>query len=134
MAVGLAFGNALNLGTEGAIISAFMLAVGIGVQNFPEGMAITLPLKVEYKSNKKAFGLGVLSGIVEPIFAVIGILLASSLPVIMPWMLSFAAGAMIFVVVEDLIPDAKMEKNFHLGTWGVIGGFVIMMILDVILG
>ncbi|MBQ8749980.1 MAG: ZIP family metal transporter [Clostridia bacterium] len=131
LAVGLAFGGAIIIGDTSAYISALMLAFGIGIQNFPEGMAVTLPLKNAYGNNKKAFCLGVISGVVEPIFALVGILLASILPSIMPWLLAFSAGAMLFVVAQDLIPDSKSDKYFHLGAWGVIIGFVIMMILDI---
>lgn len=133
LAVGFAFGGAAVIGTETAYISALGLAVGIAIQNFPEGAAVSLPLKRATKSSGNSFLLGVLSGAVEPVAAVIGYFLASVLSKAQPWFLAFAAGAMIFVVAEDLIPDAKTE-NTHLGTWGVMVGFAVMMLLDVALG
>lgn len=134
LAVGFAFGAALAVKESSAFLSALALAVGIGIQNFPEGAAIALPMKQATGSSGKAFLYGMGSGIVEPLFAVIGMFLAAFLTNIQPWLLSFAAGAMIFVVAEDLIPDAKLSENSHLGTWGVMAGFVVMMILDVALG
>ena len=95
---------------------------------------MSLPLKATTGKTGKSFLFGALSGAVEPVAAVMGYYLASALTVIQPWLLSFAAGAMIFVVAEDLIPDAKNEKKAHVGTWGVMLGFVIMMALDVALG
>lgn len=134
LAVGFAFGAAAAIGTDGAFISALGLAIGIGIQNFPEGAAIALPMRNATGSKNKAFLYGMGSGVVEPIFAIIGYFMAASLTSLQPWLMSFAAGAMIFVVAEDLIPDAKLNENPHLGTWGVIIGFVLMMILDVALG
>lgn len=132
LAVGFAFGAAC--GDKAALFSAFGLAFGIAIQNFPEGAAVSLPLKRAAGGNLQAFLFGAGSGAVEPVAAVIGYFLASTLIVAQPWLLSFAAGAMIFVVAEDLIPDAKSEENPHLGTWGVMIGFAIMMALDVALG
>ena len=134
LAVGFAFGAAAVFGTAEAYITALGLAIGIAIQNFPEGAAVSLPLKATTGKTGKSFLFGALSGAVEPVAAVIGYYLASALTVIQPWLLSFAAGAMIFVVAEDLIPDAKNEKKAHVGTWGVMLGFVIMMALDVALG
>lgn len=134
LAVGLAFGFALKSGTSIAIASAFGLALGIGIQNFPEGAAISLPLKQEGMSTTKSFIYGSLSGIVEPIFAIIGVILAQQLTFIMPWFLAFAAGAMIYVVVEELIPESQIGEHSNIGTIAVMAGFVIMMILDVALG
>ena len=135
MAMGLAFANArLNGGSSADYAAAFALAIGIGFQNFPEGAAISLPLKKEGTTSIKAFISGSLSGIVEPIFGVITILLASVLVPYMPWLLSFAAGAMIYVVVEELIPEAHLGEHSHTGTMGVLVGFVLMMVLDVALG
>lgn len=135
MAMGLAFANAhLNGGTATDYAAAFALAFGIGIQNFPEGAAISLPLKNEGNSSLKSFLYGCLSGIVEPIFGVITVLLASTLLPYMPWLLSFAAGAMIFVVVEELIPEAHLGEHSHAGTLGFLAGFLLMMILDVALG
>ena len=132
MAMGLAFANAgLN---DAGYAAAFALAIGIGIQNFPEGAAISLPLRKEGNSRGKAFLCGSLSGIVEPIAGVITVLLAPLLVPVMPWLLSFAAGAMIYVVVEELIPEAHLGEHSHAGTLGVMGGFLLMMILDVALG
>lgn len=135
MAMGLAFANArLNGSMFVNYAGAFALAVGMGMQNFPEGAAISLPLKKEGTSSKKAFMLGSLSGIVEPVFGVITVALASVLLPYMPWLLAFAAGAMIYVVVEELIPEAHLGEHSHVGTMGVLAGFILMMILDVALG
>ena len=134
LAVGFAFGAAAVSGTQEALIAALGLAVGIAVQNFPEGAAVSLPLQKATGSRSKSFLFGMGSGAVEPVAAVIGYFLASTLIKAQPWLLSFAAGAMIFVVAEDLIPDARLERNPHLGTWGVMFGFAVMMVLDVALG
>ena len=134
LAVGLAYGNAfLDSGTN-VFMSALWLAIGIGIQNLPEGTAISLPMKEQLGSNKKAFLFGTLSGLVEPIMAVIGIWLSTSLSSLMPWFLSFSAGAMLFVVAEELLPDAKNNSRENVSTWAFILGFVVMMILDVALG
>ena len=134
LAVGFAFGAAAVSGDHGAYAAAFGLAVGMAIQNFPEGAAISLPMKHATGSKFKAFLYGSGSGAVEPVFAVIGYFLASNLTSAQPWLLSFAAGAMVFVVVEDLIPDARLSEHSHLGTWGAMIGFVLMMTLDVALG
>ncbi|MDD4212562.1 MAG: ZIP family metal transporter [Bacilli bacterium] len=134
LAVGLAFGLAIHLGTTEAMGAAIGLAIGIGLQNFPEGAAVTLPLKNEGFSNKKAFTYGMASGVVEPIFGVIGMFVAIYLSTIMPWMLSFAAGAMLYVIIEELIPEAHLGEHSHLGTFGVISGFILMMVLSILLG
>ncbi|MGI6767596.1 MAG: ZIP family metal transporter [Bacilli bacterium] len=134
LAVGLSFGLALKTGDATLLASALALSIGIGLQNFPEGAAISLPLKNENISNRKAFILGSLSGIVEPIAAVLGILLASWLPAVMPWFLAFAAGAMIYVVAEELIPEAQLDSHSNIGTIAVMVGFAVMMLLDVALG
>ena len=135
MAVGLAFALATQNGGEPAMYaSAIALALGIGIQNFPEGAAISLPLRQEGVSVGKAFWLGALSGFVEPVFGLIAVLLAIWVAPLMPWLLSFAAGAMIYVVVEELIPEANMGEHSHAGTMGVMAGFLVMMILDVALG
>ena len=110
------------------------LALGIGIQNFPEGAAISLPLKQEGMPSWKAFVYGSLSGIVEPIFGILVVLIAGGIQPLMPWLLSFAAGAMMYVVVEELIPEAHLGDQSNVGTLGVMGGFLIMMILDVALG
>lgn len=113
---------------------AIALALGIAIQNFPEGAIISMPLKSEGKSKTKAFLSGTLSGIVEPIGAIITILLTNLVVPILPYLLSFAAGAMIYVVVEELIPESQIGEHSNIGTIGVAIGFVIMMILDVALG
>lgn len=134
LAVGLAFGNAFLIGEISAFYSALLFAIGLGIQNFPEGSAVALPLSQSYKSKKKAFFFNVLSGVVEPIMAVIGIFLASALSCCMPWLLAFSAGAMLFVVGDELLPDTKNNHPSNIGAWGLIIGFVVMMILDVALG
>lgn len=134
LAVGLAFGLAMQSGSAIGIASAVGLAIGIGIQNFPEGAAISLPLKQENVSTGKSFLYGMLSGAVEPVFAVIGLILATQLTFIMPWFLAFAAGSMIYVVAEELIPEAQLGEHSNVGTLAVMAGFVIMMILDVALG
>ena len=127
MAVGLAFALAAN--GEG-LAAASALALGIGIQNFPEGAAISLPLRQMGASRTRAFTIGMLSGIVEPIFGIAVVLAAAGVRSLMPWMLSFAAGAMLYVVVEELVPQAHSRA----GTCGFIGGFLVMMVLDVALG
>lgn len=135
MAVGLSFALAAQHSNDPAMYAAAMaLAIGIGIQNFPEGAAISLPLRQEGFSRGKAFLCGSLSGIVEPIFGVLVVLVAGTIAPLMPWLLSFAAGAMLYVVVEELIPEAHLGEHSHIGTLGVIAGFLIMMILDVSLG
>lgn len=129
--VGLAFGGALA-GQTG-IYSALILAIGIALQNIPEGMAVSFALKPNL-GNKSAFVCGVLSGAVEPIFAIIGLLLATKLTMLMPWFLAFAAGVMIHVTVDDIIPDAKCKLVPHLGTNAFVFGFLIMMALEIVLG
>ena len=134
MAVGVTFAGAL-IGNSGITIAgAIALAIGIAIQNFPEGAIISMPLKSEGVSKGKAFLYGALSGIVEPIGAIITILLINTVVPILPYILSFAAGAMIYVVVEELIPESQAGEHSNIGTIGVAIGFVIMMILDVALG
>lgn len=134
LAVGFAFSGAKLVGSNEAYLSALGLAVGIAIQNFPEGASVALPLKKESGNSGKAFLFGMGSGAVEPIAALLGFLLATQISQLQPWLLSFAAGAMIFVVAEDLIPDAKLGSNSHIGSWGVMAGFAIMMALEVLLG
>ena len=134
LAIGVAFGSLAYNVTGSSILSALTLALGIGLQNFPEGSAVSLPLRREGYSRKKAFFYGQLSGIVEPIGAIITILLTNAVVPILPYLLSFAAGAMIYVVVEELIPESQVGEHSNIGTIGVAIGFVIMMILDVALG
>ena len=137
MSVGLLFAMAAQ--STGAEATAYLgmataLAIGMGLQNFPEGAAISLPLRREGMGRGKAFLLGSLSGIVEPIFGILVVLVSSQITPFMPWMLAFAAGAMIYVVVEELIPEAHFGEHSNIGTLGLIAGFVIMMVLDVALG
>ena len=137
MSVGLLFAMASS--TAGAageayLGMAFALAIGIGLQNFPEGAAVSLPLHREGMSRVKAFAAGSLSGIVEPVFGILVVLASGWIAPFMPWLLAFAAGAMIYVVVEELIPEAHLGEHSNVGTLGVIAGFTIMMVLDVALG
>ncbi len=135
MAVGLSFALAAqNTANATMYTSALALAIGIGIQNFPEGAAISLPLRQEGLSSGKSFVYGSLSGIVEPIFGILVVLIAGSIQPLMPWLLSFAAGAMMYVVIEELVPEAHLGEHSHTGTLGVMGGFLVMMILDVALG
>ncbi len=134
MAVGVTFAGAI-IGNAGITMAgAFALAIGIAIQNFPEGAIISMPLKSEGMSKGRAFWLGTLSGIVEPIGAIVTILLTNAVIPILPYLLSFAAGAMIYVVVEELIPESQAGEHSNIGTIGVAIGFTIMMILDVALG
>ena len=130
MAVGVSFALAAQGEDPVLFTAATALALGIGIQNFPEGAAISLPLRQEGYSRAKSFLLGTLSGSVEPIFGMLVVLAASGVRPLMPWLLSFAAGAMLYVVVEELVPQAHSKT----GTCGFVGGFLIMMILDVALG
>ena len=134
MAVGVTFAGALAQNAGITMAGAFALAIGIAIQNFPEGAIISMPLKSEGVSKPKAFLYGTLSGIVEPIGAIITILLTNAVVPILPYLLSFAAGAMIYVVVEELIPESQAGDHSNIGTIGVAIGFTIMMILDVALG
>jgi len=134
MAVGIAFGS-IAYGLEGAtILSACVLALGIGIQNFPEGSAVSLPLRREGYSRIKSFIYGSMSGIVEPIAGVLGALLVLKMRFLLPFLLSFAAGAMIYVVVEEIIPESQTNKKKDLMALFTILGFLIMMVLDVMLG
>ncbi|MDE5717494.1 MAG: ZIP family metal transporter, partial [Lachnospiraceae bacterium] len=134
MSVGVTFAGAL-IGDAGITMAgAFALAVGIAIQNFPEGAIISMPLRSEGVTKGKAFAYGALSGIVEPIGAFVTILLAEQIVSALPVLLAFAAGAMIYVVAEELIPEAQAGAHSNIGTIGVAIGFVIMMILDVALG
>ena len=134
MAVGVTFAGALAQNAGITMAGAFALAVGIAIQNFPEGAIISMPLKSEGVSKPRAFLYGTLSGIVEPIGALITIILTNAVVPILPYLLSFAAGAMIYVVVEELIPESQAGEHSNIGTIGVAIGFTIMMILDVALG
>lgn len=134
LAVGVSFGS-LAYGLEGATLaSACILALGIGLQNFPEGTAVSVPLRREGMSRKKAFFYGQLSGIVEPIAGVIGAILAIKIRFLLPFLLAFAAGAMIYVVVQELIPESQTNKKKEVMALFTLIGFSVMMILDVALG
>ena len=130
MAVGFSFALAAQHGGEEAYAGAVALALGIGIQNFPEGAAVALPLRQGGWSRPRAFVGGMLSGAVEPVFGVLAALAAAGVDPLMPWLLSFAAGAMLYVVVEELIPQAHSRA----GTCGFVMGFLVMMVLDVALG
>jgi ZIP family zinc transporter len=137
LAVGVLFGAAATMvGVEQTemIIAAISLAIGIGIQNFPEGFAVSMPLKREGVSRLKSFWYGQLSAVVEPVAAVLGAVAVSVFTPILPYALAFAAGAMIFVVVEEVIPETQRDKYTDLATMGFIGGFIVMMSLDVGLG
>lgn len=133
MAIGVAFGG-IATGVPGmTVIGAVMLAIGIGIQNFPEGAAVSLPLRNEGFSRFKSFMLGQASALVEPLSAIIGVILVLSIRSVLPFLLSFAAGAMIAVAARELLPES-VKENKNLATLGLICGFTIMMILDVALG
>ena len=134
MAAGVVFAGSMMGNASISMAGAFALAIGLAIQNFPEGAIISMPLKAEGMSKGKAFLYGTLSGIVEPIAAIVTILLASFVEPILPYLLAFAAGAMIYVVVEELIPESQEGEHSNIGTIGVAIGFIIMMILDVALG
>lgn len=134
LAVGVAFGAA-SLGLEFAsLAAAIALAIGIGLQNFPEGIAVAMPLRREGMSRWKAFIYGQASGIVEPIAGIVGASLVLLMRPVLPYALAFAAGAMIYVVVEEVIPESHQEGNADLATLGLMIGFTVMMVLDVALG
>lgn len=134
MAVGVVFAG-LAAGEQGiSLTGAMALALGIAIQNFPEGAIISMPLKSEGFSKKKAFAYGALSGIVEPIAAGFTVMMSRFVVPVLPYLLSFAAGAMIYVVVEELIPESAAGEHSNMGTIGFAVGFLIMMVLDVALG
>ncbi|MBI5541562.1 MAG: ZIP family metal transporter [Bacteroidia bacterium] len=134
LAVGIAFGALANNPDIGLLTGAIALTIGIGLQNFPEGAAVSIPLRREGFSRFRAFNYGQLSGIVEPIAGVLGAYLVLTITPILPYALSFAAGAMIFVVVEELIPESQSGNETDLSTIGAMLGFATMMLLDVSLG
>lgn len=134
LAVGVAFGAVTGNIGGASLAGAVALAIGIGIQNFPEGAAVSMPLRREGFSRRKSFMYGQASGIVEPIAGVIGAIAVISMKSILPYALAFAAGAMIFVVVEELIPESQANHNTHIATMGAMLGFAVMMILDVALG
>ena len=133
MAVGVCYVGFLAGNVGVSLISATILAIGIAIQNIPEGAIISIPMSLKEKNKKKAFIYGVLSGIVEPIASIITILLINVVKPILPYLLSFAAGAMVYVVIEELVPAMyKNEKSVY-GTMGYTFGFILMMILDIVL-
>lgn len=133
LSVGIAFGVALAMeNNHAALLGALLLAIGIGIQNIPEGAVVSLPVKAESGSSKKAFLFGMMSGAVEPVAGVLGLFLAMQIQGIMPWALAFAAGCMIYVIAEEMIPEMTSEGHDHYGVWSFILGFVIMLILDCI--
>ena len=134
MAVGVALAGAVSGNSTIIMAGAIALSIGIAIQNFPEGAIISMPLKEEGNSKGKSFLYGMLSGIVEPLGGLLTIFLTSLVVPVLPYLLSFAAGAMIYVVVEELIPESQIGKHSNLGTIGFSLGFIIMMILDVALG
>jgi len=134
LAVGVAFGAVAAGIPSASLTSAIALAIGIGLQNFPEGMAVSMPLRGEGISRSKAFLLGQASGLVEPIAGVLGALAVISMQSILPYALSFAAGAMIYVVIEELIPESQRDTSTDIATLGAMLGFAVMTFLDVALG
>ena len=137
LAIGVLFGAAIqsvDLGMSAALAPAVALAIGIGIQNFPEGVAVSLPLRRDGMKTGKSFWYGQLSGAVEPISAVIGAAAVILVQPVLPYALAFAAGAMIYVVVEELIPESQMHGNTDIATLGTMIGFSVMMVLDVALG
>lgn len=134
MAVGVCFAGFLSGNNTIILAEAMVLSIGIAVQNIPEGAIISMPLKMKGISRRKAFICGMLSGIVEPIAAIFTILLTNIVVPILPYLLSFAAGAMMYVVVQELIPDMNSDKKSNMGIMGLMIGFIIMMVLDITLG
>ncbi|TXI69130.1 ZIP family metal transporter [Flavobacterium sp. UBA6195] len=134
LAVGVLFGGVAAGIPEASIAGAVTLAIGIGIQNFPEGIAVSMPLRRMGMSRRKSFMYGQSSALVEPIFGVLGAVAVTFFTPILPYALAFAAGAMIFVVVEEVIPETQQDKNTDIATLGFIGGFIVMMTLDVALG
>ncbi len=137
LSVGIAYGVALaswSSNPTAALFGALALAVGIGIQNIPEGAVVSLMVKGETGSASKGFWFGVLSGAVEPIAAIAGLFLAMQIQAIMPWALAFAAGCMIYVIAEEMIPEMREDSVHHHGVWALILGFALMMVLDVTLG
>jgi zinc transporter, ZIP family len=134
LAVGVLFGGVAAGIPEASIAGAVTLAIGIGIQNFPEGIAVSMPLRRMGMSRRKSFMYGQSSALVEPIFGVLGAVAVTFFTPILPYALAFAAGAMIFVVVEEVIPETQQDNNTDIATLGFIGGFIVMMTLDVALG
>lgn len=134
MAVGVCFAGFLSGDAGIALLEAIVLAIGIAIQNIPEGAIISMPQKMKGISKSKSFFSGVLSGIVEPIAAIVTVLLINIVVPILPYLLAFAAGCMIFVVIEELVPEMHEGKKSMLGVIGVTLGFIVMMVLDIVLG
>ncbi len=134
LAVGVLFGGVAAGLPETSIAGAVMLAIGIGLQNFPEGVAISFPLRRAGVSRWRSFWYGQLSAVVEPIAGVIGALAVMHVQPLLPYALAFAAGAMIYVVIEEVVPETQLERSTDIATLGFIGGFIVMMVLDVGLG
>ncbi len=134
MAVGVVFAGVMTQSTELSMAAAMALSFGIAIQNFPEGAIVSMPLKNSARSRSRAFAYGVASGVVEPVAAIVTIFLIDILQPILPFLLAFAAGAMIYVVVEELIPESQSGVHSNIGTIGVAIGFALMMLLDVALG
>ncbi|WP_445915205.1 ZIP family metal transporter, partial [Flavobacterium sp.] len=134
LAVGVLFGGVAAGIPEASIAGAVTLAIGIGIQNFPEGIAVSMPLRRMGMSRMRSFMYGQSSALVEPIAGVLGAIAVTFFTPLLPYALAFAAGAMIFVVVEEVIPETQQDKNTDIATLGLIGGFIVMMVLDVALG
>ena len=134
LAVGVAFGAVAAGLPAASMAGAVALAIGIGIQNLPEGAAVSVPLRREGLSRTRSFFYGQASGVVEPIFGVLGAWAVLAMRPILPWALAFAAGAMIYVVVEELIPEAQQDSDTDTATLGAMVGFAVMMVLDVALG
>lgn len=134
MAVGVVLADCLSGSGAITMTEALVLSLGIAIQNFPEGAIISMPLRAEGHSRSRAFLIGALSGVVEPVGALLTLLLATLVTPVLPYLLAFAAGAMLYVVIEELIPEASTGEHSNVGTLGFAGGFVIMMVLDVVLG
>lgn len=134
MAIGVVIAAALEQSFYLSMASALALSVGVAIQNFPEGAIVSMPMKAAGNSREKSFLIGAMSGFVEPVAAIITILITSTILPVLPYLLAFAAGAMMYVVVEELIPDTQQGDHSNAGTIGFSAGFVLMMILDVVLG
>ena len=133
LAVGFVCGYALSQNTAAAIAAALSLSIGIAIQNIPEGSAVSIPMLSDGISKPKSFTYGMLSGIVEPIFAIAALFVASSIEESLPWLLSFAAGAMIYVTIDELLPSARKGDYVHYGLWSFMFGFVVMMALEILI-
>jgi len=133
LAVGVAFGG-IDSSRAATFDAARLVAIGIGLQNFPEGLSVSLPLRRMGYSKSMAFFYGQLSGMVEPIGGLLGAIAVSVAKPLLPYALSFAAGAMIFVVIDSVVPESRSRGNGHLASWGAVAGFCLMMSLDVALG